>query len=94
MTIEVFRQDLAKVFLMYQREIEKKFYGLPMTEAIEYRINQELEQLRHHLGRGENNPVWQVKAEVVVKGPGTFMLQPILEGVTIVDRPTRVTRYR
>ena len=92
--ITVSRQDLIKALHLYQDSLNKKFLYLPLTPAVHERMKQELEQVRYHYKRGERNPVWDVKVQIVLSGPGSFELQPVLEDVTLVDRPSPAKRYQ
>lgn len=92
--IIVVRQDLIKALHIYQDTLNKKFLYTPMTPAVEERMKYELESIRHFYKQGERNPVWDVKVNIVLSGPSSFELQPILDDVTLLDRPTPTKSYR
>lgn len=91
--ITVVRQDLDKVGRLILDHLQKKFYGTFMTPANLERVKWELEAFREHHARGERNPVWYVKWEVTAE-LNALKLTPILDDVTLIDRPVKHTVYR
>jgi hypothetical protein len=94
MTIVVISQELQKVLLLYQDQLSKLFLYKPLTPATLQRMKDELERIRLSHKKMEKNHVWDVKVEIVPTGVSSFTLQPILDDVTLVERPEAKTVYR
>lgn len=84
--IFVYKEDLLRVLQLLQDEMQRNFVHTLITPATTYRMQATLDALIRRYSLGENNPIWQIKFEIVYTGPGSFELRPNLDDVTLLSR--------
>lgn len=82
----IWKDELLKVMQLYQRELSEFIYR-PMSPAMLERMKFKLESCRQYYRRQEQNPIWDIRVEIVQVNPHSFELHPILEGVTLEEKP-------